>query len=96
MLPIYAVCAEGYRIGYLISNEGIFHALKPTIANVDVMVRRSVTATPERKRKSSLEAVKSVKCLVEMFLTCKDQVDWRPQFTPGKNEDGDYVAHKSK
>ena len=47
MLHIYVVYPKGYMIGYLIASEGIFHALMPTIANVDVMVRKSVTATPE-------------------------------------------------
>ena len=47
MLLIYEVYPKGYMIGYLISDEGIFHASTVVIVKVDVIVSRSVTATPE-------------------------------------------------
>ena len=49
MLAIYAVCAKGYMIGsaILVSNDWIFHAFIPNVMNIDIMVNRSVIASPE-------------------------------------------------
>ena len=47
MLPKYAVHPKGNMIRYFISGEGIFHSSAIAIVKIDVMVNRSVTATPE-------------------------------------------------